>query len=190
MRTLLQDLRFSARMLWKQPGFTAVAVLTLALGIGANTSIFSSVNAILLRPLPGVSEPGGLAVVYPTEAGERLSGTFSYPDFREYRAQSKSFEGLLAFAGVGLTMRSGGRAEHLAAQLVSGNYFSTLGVGAERGRTFNDADDETAAPVVVLSRRFWERRFGADPSVVGQEIILNERAFTVVGVTAKEFQGT
>ena len=191
MRTLLKDLRFGARMLWKRPGFTAVAVLTLALGIGANTSIFSAVNAILLRPLPGVSEPGQLALVYPTDVGGRLSGTFSYPDFREYRAQSKSFEGLLAYAGVGLTLRSGGeRGEHVAAQLVSGNYFSTLGVRVEHGRAFNDADDEAAAPVVVLSRRFWERRFGADPSIVGQQLILNERAFTVVGIASKEFQGT
>ena len=194
MRNLLKDLRYGARALARRPGFALVAVLTLALGIGANTSIFSGVNAILLRPLPGVSDPEGLARVYPTDAGGRLSGTVSYADFREYAAAAKSFESLAAFGGAGLTLRGegGGRGEHVAAQLVSGNYYTTLGVRAERGRLFDAPEDEGGAPgaVVVLGHRFWVRRFGADPSVVGRQIVLNERAFTVVGVAPKEFQGT
>ena len=191
MRNLFKDVRYGARALARRPGFTLVAVLTLALGIGANTSIFSGVNAILLRPLPGVSEPERLALVYPTDAQGRLSGTFSYAHFREYRAEAKSFDGLAAFAGTGLTLRGAGeRAEHVAAQLVSGDYFAVLGVRAGRGRTFTAAEDEEGAPVVVLGHRFWERRFGADPSVVGRQLVLNERAFTVVGVAAKEFHGT
>ena len=192
MTNFLRDVRYGARALARQPGFALAAVLTLALGIGANTSIFSGVNAILLRPLPGVSEPDRLAFVYPADAGGRLSGTFSYGDFRDYRAQSKSFEGLSAYAGTGLTLRGGGaRAEYVAAQLVSGDYFSTLGVRAEHGRTFGAGEDEggAPAPVVVLSRSFWERRFGANPSVVGQQIVLNDHAFTVVGVTPKGFYG-
>jgi predicted permease len=190
--TLLKDVRYGARALARRPGFAFVAVMTLALGIGANTSIFSAVNAILLRPLPGVSDADALARVYPTEAGGRLSGTFSYPHFREYAAHAKTFESLLAFSGNGLTMREGGRAEHVPAQLVSGNYFATLGVRAEHGRLFVAADDEGGAPEssVVLAHRFWVRRFGADPSVVGRQLVLNERVFTVVGVASKEFQGT
>ena len=190
--TLLKDVRYGARALARRPGFAFVAVLTLALGIGANTSIFSGVNAILLRPLPGVSDPEALALAYPTDAGGRLSGTSSYGHFREYAAHAKSFEALAAFAGSGLTMRDGGRAEHVAAQLVSGNYFSTLGVRAEHGRLFAAGEDEGGAPepVVVLGHRFWVRRFGADPGIVGRQLVLNERAFTVVGVASKEFQGT
>ncbi|MFL5579526.1 MAG: ABC transporter permease [Gemmatimonadaceae bacterium] len=191
--TLLKDVRYGARSLARQPGFALAAVLTLAIGIGANTSIFSGVNAILLRPLPGVSEPGRLALVYPTDAGGMLSGTLSYGDFREYAARAKTFEGLAAFAGTGLALRGDdGRAEHVAAHLVSGNYFSTLGVRAERGRLFDAAGDEGGAPepVVVLSGRFWVSRFGADPSVIGRQIVLGERPFTVIGVASKEFQGT
>ncbi|MFN2414324.1 MAG: ABC transporter permease, partial [Pyrinomonadaceae bacterium] len=192
MRNLFKDVRYGARALARRPGLAFVAVLTLALGIGANTSIFSGVNAVLLRPLPGVSDPEALALVYPTDAGGRLSGTFSYGHFREYAAHAKSFDGLAAFAGSGLTMRDGGRAEHVAAQLVSGNYFSTLGVRAEHGRLFAAGEEEGGAPepVVVLGHRFWVRRFGADPGIVGRQLVLNERAFTVVGVASKEFQGT
>ncbi|HEY0169828.1 MAG TPA: ABC transporter permease [Pyrinomonadaceae bacterium] len=192
MRNLIKDVRYGARALARRPGFALVAVVTLALGIGANTSIFSAVNAILLRPLPGVGDADALALVYPTEAGGRLSGTFSYGHFRRYAEHSKTFESMAAYSGNSLTLREGGRAEHVAAQLVSGNYFSTLGVRAEHGRLFAAGDDEGGAPEpsVVLGHRFWARRFGADPSVVGRQIVLNERAFTVVGVASKEFQGT
>jgi predicted permease len=191
MRTLWQDVRYGVRSMMRQPGFALVATLTLALGIGANTSIFSAVNAILLRPLPGVSAPEELAFFYPTDSQERLSGTVSYHDFEEYRGQAKSLAGLAAFAGVGLSMREGGRAEHVPAQLVSGNYFSTLGVRPAVGRTLLAEEDDRAdaAPVVVLSHRFWERRFGSSPDVVGRQVVLNERSFTVVGVAQKDFQG-
>jgi predicted permease len=191
MTTLLKDIRYGLRVLLKKPGFTLVAVLTLALGIGANTSIFSAVNAILLRPLPSVSAPEELAFFYPTDSQGRLSGTFSYHDFEEYRGQAKSLAGLAAFAGVGLSMREGGHTERIPAQLVSGNYFSTLGVRAARGRTLLAEEDDRAdaAPVAVLSHRFWERRFGSSTDVIGRQIVLNERSFTVVGVAQKGFQG-
>ena len=193
MRNLLRDVRYGARALARRPGFVLVAALTLALGIGANTSIFSAVNAILLRPLPGVRDAGALALVYPTDDGGRLSGTFSYPNFREYQTRARSFESLAAYTGTGLTLRGDdGRGEHVAAHLVSGNYFSTLGVRAGAGRLFDAAGEEGGAPepAVVLSHRFWVGRFGADPSVVGRQLVLNERSFTVVGVAPKEFLGT
>jgi predicted permease len=175
----------------RQPGFALAAVLTLALGIGANTSIFSAVNAILFRPLPGVSAPGELAFFYPTDAQGRLSGTVSYHDFEEYRAQAKTLAGLAAYAGAGLSMREGGRAERVPAQLVSGNYFSTLGVRPRLGRTLIAEEDDRAGaePVAVLGHRFWETRFNSNPDVVGRQLILGERSFTVVGVAQKGFQG-
>ncbi|HVF43843.1 MAG TPA: ABC transporter permease [Pyrinomonadaceae bacterium] len=191
MGSLFKDVRYGVRSMSRQPGFALAAVLTLALGIGANVSIFSAVNAILFRPLPGVSAPEELAFFYPTEPQGRLSGTFSYHDFEEYRAQAKSLSGLAAYAGAGLSMREGGRAERVAAQIVSGNYFSTLGVRAGLGRTLIAEEDERAdaAPVAVLSHGFWETRFGSNPDVIGRQIVLNERSFTVVGVAQKEFKG-
>jgi macrolide transport system ATP-binding/permease protein len=191
MRTLLKDIRYGLRFMARQPGFALVAVLTLTLGIGANTSIFSAVNAILFRPLPGVSAAEELVFVYPTEPQGRLSGTFSYPDFEQYRIQAKSFAGLAAFSSIGLSMRSEGHAESVPAQLVSGNYFSTLGVRAAIGRTLRAEEDDKAEapPAVVLNWRFWERRFGASTDVVGKQIVLNERSFTIVGVAQKDFQG-
>ena len=191
MRTLWNDVRYGVRSMARQPGFALAAVLTLALGIGANTSIFSAVNAILLKPLPGVRAPEELAYFYPTDSQGRLSGTFSYPDFEEYRTQAKSLAGLAAFAGVGLSMREGVRAERVPAQIVSGNYFSTLGVGAERGRTLDAEEDDRAdsPPVAVLSQRFWETGSNSSPDVIGRQIVLNDRSFTVIGVAQRGFQG-
>jgi predicted permease len=185
METLWQDLRYSARMLVKHPGFTLIAVFTLALGIGANTAIFSIVNAVLLRPFP-YHAPEQLVTL-----GEFVPrGSVSYPNFVDWRAQSTAFESASAlrgnesynFAGVGEPERVQGR-------LVSAGFFSMLGIKLHLGRDFTVDDDRPGAnPTVVLSYSFWGRKFGADPNIIGKQITLNNTSFTVVGVTPASFE--
>lgn len=201
MDTIWQDIRFGLRTLAKSPGFTAVAVLTLAMGIGANTALFSIVNALLLRHLP-VSQPEGLAAVgKPSRVNGVSEGTprfdvFSVPLYRALRENSRSFDGLLASGRAEkLDLRPEGtpasaEPEHPRGRLISGNYFSVLGVRAAAGRTFTDEDEkESAPPVVVLSYSYWQRRFGLDPGVVGKRLSINGGEFTVIGVAAQEFYG-
>ena len=181
--TLLQDLRYGIRMLWKTPGFTAVALVSLALGIGVNTAVFSLFNAVLIRPVPVVREQARLVW---------LRAPSSYPDYSDYREQSRSFEGMAAAAGTrefSLT-REGGEPELLRGELVTANYFDVLGVGASAGRTFVDEEGRTPSSVVVLSHDLWRTRFGSDASIVGRRISLNGLSFTVVGVAPENFTGT
>jgi predicted permease len=181
--TLLQDLRYGVRMLWKTPGFTAVALVSLALGIGVNTAVFSLFNAVLIRPVPVVREQG--RVVW-------LRAPSSYPDYLDYREQSRSFEGMAAATGTrefSLT-HEGGEPELLRGELVTANYFDVLGVGASAGRTFVEDEGRAPTPVVVLSRDLWRTRFGSDASIVGRRISLNGLGFTVVGVAPENFTGT
>jgi predicted permease len=199
--TIWQDVRFGLRTLARSPGFTAVAALTLALGIGANTALFSLVNGLLLRHLP-VSQPEGLAAVGETSRVNGVSeGTprldlMSVPLYRALRENGRSFDGLLASGRTEkLDLRPEGtpasaEPEHPKGRLVSGNYFSVLGVGATIGRTFTDEDDkEGAPPVAVLSYSYWQRRFGLDPGMLGKRLTINGGQFTVVGVAAPEFYG-
>ncbi|HKR32612.1 MAG TPA: ABC transporter permease [Terriglobales bacterium] len=200
METLFQDIRYGFRMLAKSPGFTAVAVLTLALGIGANTAIFTFVNALMLKSLP-VKSPQELVIVGdPTRVNDRQNGTpetnyFSYPLYRELRDNNKVFSGLLA-AGtqhhleVDSSSVGGASDEVIAGRLVSGNYFSVLGVDAAAGRllTSNDDTAENTNPVVVLTYGYWQRKFALSPSIIGKEIRLNGYPFTVVGVTQPNFR--
>ncbi|HEY7183531.1 MAG TPA: ABC transporter permease, partial [Blastocatellia bacterium] len=181
MRTLWQDLRFGARMLLKNPGFTLIAVLTLALGIGANTAIFSLIDATLLRMLP-VREPERLALFGRGHAmgvgggfPDGRTELFSYPFYRDVRRRSQSFSDAAAIESLpnrvyGVVSANGtnGAAEMLDARLVSGSYFSVLGVEATLGRAFTDADDQVLGghPVAVVSHAWWERRLGADPAAV------------------------
>src|SRR2546430_885658 len=165
MKTLLQDLRYGLRMLWKSPGFTAVAIVSLALGIGLNTAIFSVVNVVLIRSLPIVKEQG--RVMW-------LRAPISYPDYLDYREQTKSFEGMAAITGTSeFSLAQGGEPELIKGEYVSENYFDVLGVGALKGRTFVAEDGQTPAPVVVLSEHLWRTRFDSDPAIVGQKISLN-----------------
>lgn len=192
MYTLWQDVRYGLRMLARSPGFTAVVILTLALGIGANTAIFSIVNAVLLNSLP-VRKPGELVVLkYSEPQSGRLNEDFSYPMYQAIRDKNKSFSGVLARSGVDLNLGYGGQSEQLYGELVSGNYFTTLGVRPWLGRLFTDDDDRVpgAHPVAVLSYGYWQRRFGSDPSIVGKQIILNAKPMTVIGVTTPGFYGT
>jgi predicted permease len=204
---LLQDIRFGLRMLRNSPGFTVVAVLTLALGIGANTAIFTLINAALLRDLP-VRDPEQLVLLNWTskdfpKAIQSLSGTidernsrttstsFSYPVFEKFATQKDLFSQVFAFASVEpASVRLNGNSSIAEADVVTGGFFSGLGVTPILGRTISDADEEPGAPpVTVISSSYWRSAFGGDPSVVGKSVTVNSVAFTVVGVAGPEFFG-
>jgi predicted permease len=187
----MNDLKFAFRQLLKNPGFAAVAVLTLALGIGANTTIFSLLDAVLLKTLP-IRDPELLVAVSPSAPGQPGRGIpFSYPVFREFRDKNAVFSGMVAYSGLPMSMSGGGQTERVLGELVSGNFFAVLGVNPHLGRLFTEADDQApgAHPVAVISFNFWQRRFGANPGVVGQTISLNGSPFTVVGVAEQGFHG-
>jgi putative ABC transport system permease protein len=189
-RLLRDDVRFALRTLRRSPLFTGVAVLALGVGIAANTAIFSLIDAVLLRPMPGVKAPGELAVFERWQAGQFL-GNLGYPDYLEYRDRLKSFAGVAAEAGARVSFSNGGASERVAAALVSGNYFTVLGASAAAGRLFAFADESEGGPAVaVLRYAFWKRAFGGDPRVVGSTIRLNGHPFSVVGVAPREFRGT
>ncbi|MGH2779910.1 MAG: ABC transporter permease [Thermoleophilaceae bacterium] len=186
MGHLIQDLRYAVRSLRKTPGFTVVAILTLALGIGANAAIFTVLDRALLRPLP-VEEPDRLVVLSTLREGGDRNMNFSYPAYHDYREGSEVFSGLIAFAPRPFTLATDGAAERVEGVMVSGNYFDVLGVEPRHGRAF--LTDEGRAPVAVLSHGLWQRRFGADAGVVGRTVTLNDQPFTVVGVAPEGFRG-
>jgi predicted permease len=191
---MFQDLRYGARMLLKSPSFTSIAVVTLALGIGANTAIFSLINKVLLRPLP-VVEPGRIVSVNNTTVATTKERTFptlfSYLNYRDLRDRNEILDGLIAYTMAPVNLSDAGVNERVWGYLVSGNYFETLGAKAALGRMISPEDDRApgAHPVAVLSHKCFERRFGADPSVVGRELIVNGRSFTVIGVAPPGFIG-
>lgn len=191
MENLIKDLRFSVRMLTKNPGVTLVAVLTLALGIGANTAIFSGVNAFLMRPL---SAPDADQLVRPMEIAEDrgISDEMSYPDFLDYRNQSTSFTGLSAEDMIQAAIDAENQNDVIWGQVVSANYFDVVQVTPVLGRSFLPEEDKTigASPVVVLGHGFWQRRMASDPNVVGKTVQLNNRAYEVIGVAPESFAGT
>ena len=190
LEILWQDVSYGLRMLTKNPGFTAVVVLALALGIGANTAIFSLVDKVLIRKLP-VEEPDRLVVVSASR-GQGISTVFTYPDFADYRASNQVFEGLVCYTQRALTLSEGGQAERVQGTIVSGNYFTALRVRPALGRGFFPEEDKTRGshPVVVFSYGLWQRRFGSDPGLVGKAVNLNGYSFTVVGIAPSEFTGT
>ena len=200
MGNSFQDVRYGLRVLFKNPAFTTVAVLTLALGIGANTAIFTVVNALLLKMLP-IRSPQELVLVGdPGMVGGRWNGTpstdfFSHPLYREFRDNNTVFSGLAAAAAEDQielnTEGPGAASEVVDGRLVSGNYFSVLGMDAAAGRLLTESDDtqESANPVVVLSYGFWSRRFAQSPAIIGKEIRLNGYPYTVVGVAKQNFRG-
>jgi predicted permease len=191
LETLRQDVRYGFRMLRKNPGFTTLAVLTLALGIGANTTIFSWINSTLLNPIPGARQTS--EVVSITRGGTVSEpGQFSYLDYLDLRAGSKSFSGLAVFAFRPLDLTGSGKPERLWAADVTANYFDVFRVRPVLGRGFVPAEDEklNGAPVVVLNYGLWQRRFAGDTHIIGRTIFLNRHPFTVVGVAPADFQGT
>jgi len=208
MTNLLQDLRYGIRMLLRQKGVTAIALLSLALGIGANTALFSIVDAMLLKMLP-VKDPARLVLfrsMAPREfsvgsytgnsntdqaTGQRTMTSFAFQSFKRMREQESPLSEVFAFGNVGLTVNADGQADVASGQAVSGNYFRGLGVQPVIGRVLTDEDDiPNATAVAVLSHRYWQLRFGGDKSVVGKQINLNNVPFTVIGVTTPGFEGT
>src|SRR5262245_40349650 len=191
---MFQDLRFGMRMLLKSKALTAVAVVSLALGIGANTAIFSMIDALLLRVLP-VTNPQELVLFNAT--GQSQEETFPYPLYQQFRDQNRSFSGVIAAAGANrMRMTVGGSeggapVESARGQMVSGNFFSVLGVNAALGRTLIEEDDRagSAQAVAVISYGFWQRRFGGNPAAVGQQITLDDKLFTIIGVAPPKFFG-
>jgi predicted permease len=178
-------------MLWKSPGFTGVAVVVLALGIGANTTIFSLINGLLLRPLVGVEAPERLVAVYTSDFSSGRYGSSSYPDYVSLRDGASALEGLAAYETAVASLTGNDEPQRLRGEAVTGNYFKVLGVGMSAGRTLLPEDEAAANgnPVVVISHNLWQRRFNSDPNLVNSTINLDGRAHTVVGVAADNFRG-
>jgi macrolide transport system ATP-binding/permease protein len=191
METLLHDVRYGLRQLLKHPVFTILAVVSLALGIGANTAIFSLVNTVLLRPLP-VKEPSQLIEVYGSLNNGADFTIQSYLNYKDYRDRNDAFSGLFVYRIVVASLSHSGSNERVWGYLASGNYFEVLGVKPILGRSFLPEEDQTPGshPVVVLSYTCWQKRFAAEPAIVGRTILLNNHTFTVIGVAPKGFIGT
>jgi predicted permease len=188
MNTLLQDLRYGARMLMKTPGFTLIAVMTLALGIGATTTLFSFVNGILLRPLP-YHDSENLVLVNEVSAKRGSMGGISFPNLLDWRAQNQVFTGIAAWGTGGYTLTGNGDPEQLSGSGISYNTFEVLGVSPLLGRTFQQDEDRPEHDlVVILSHGLWERRFGARAEIIGQRITLNNRSRVVIGVMPPGFR--
>ncbi|MGD8867923.1 MAG: ABC transporter permease [Gemmatimonadales bacterium] len=190
MHTLTCDLRFAARTLRKSPGATLAAVVIMALGIGANSTIFSLVNALLLGPL-NVSNPERLVSVYTSRVGGQLHGNTSYPDYLDYKARNEVFSILAAQTYAPMALRGSEQARIVIGQLVSWDYFAALGVEPALGRTFRQEEDATFGthPVAILSHATWAGQFGSDPGIVGTTIRINDYPFTVIGVAPRGFEG-
>src|SRR5690242_1801547 len=185
-----KDISHAIRSLTKRPAFVAVAVITLALGIGANTAIFSLVNAVLLSSLP-VDHPQQIVSVALRAKGDTMSA-FSFPNFRDYRDRNDALSGLLVYRFVPLSLSRSGANERIWGYEVSGNYFDVLGVNAIKGRTFHQDEDKTPLgnPIAVLSYDSWKKRFGGDPEIVGKDVLLNNHQFKVIGIAPAGFKGT
>ena len=197
LEDLARDVRFGLRGMRRHPGLTLTAVLTLALGIGANTALFSVIDAVLLRPLQ-VEEPDELRLITVARADPtRPDPSFSTTVYAEMRDRVPAFSGVVAFGGLGsMRMTQASVAgtppvvEPIDTQMVSGNFFSVLGVRPAAGRVLDGADERAdAAPAAVISDGFWARRFGRDPSIVGRPIVVNNLPFTILGVAPREFCG-
>jgi len=220
LESFLRDLRFGARMLFKHPGFTAIAVLALSVGIGVNTAVFTAYKAVLLEKLDA-KDPASLVNIYRTPAPDQFRPTFSYPDFEFYRDQNHVFSGLIAVTSDELSLTGAatlggprvlssgggavagalgfsfpslmhGGAEYVSVLSVSENYFPTLGVNAFAGRVFTpqDARELDQRPAVLISENYWQRRFGGNAAILGKSIQLNGAAFTIIGITPHDFRGT
>jgi predicted permease len=190
METLWNDLCYAWRILIKSPGFSIVAVLALGLAIGANTSIFSLFNGVMWRPLP-VKDPQQLVVVATKQRGLDFPIPLSYPDFQDYRQLKAVFSDMIGYVPDPVNLQVGGRPTRAWAELVTGNYFSMLGLEAARGRTF--AADEGWVPgrdaLIVLSYKYWQTRFGGNPDIVGRSVQVNKHPFTIIGVAPERYHG-
>ena len=187
---MFKELQYAARTLWKRPGFLLIGVMTLALGIGANTAMFSLVNTVLLRSIP-VERPDEVVAVNMRRKDDSMSA-LSYPNYVDFRDRNEVLSGFLVYRFVPLSLSRSGANERIWGYEVSGNYFDVLGVKPIHGRTFLPEEDKTRLthPVVVLSYEGWQRRFAGDPGVVGRDILLNNHQFHVIGIAPEGFKGT
>jgi hypothetical protein len=184
---LMQDLRFGMRMTAKSPGFTAVAILTLALGIGANTALFSVVHGVLLNPLP-YPEPEQLVTLAESKPNF-ASGSISFPNFRDWRKDNRTFSAMGLARESSFNLTGTGDAEQVGAQFISSDYLQLLGVKPVIGRFFSEGEDQIgASPLVLISAEFWSRKFGSPSNVVGKGITLDGRSYTIIGVVPASFQ--
>jgi putative ABC transport system permease protein len=193
METLIQDVKYGVRMLLKRPALTLIAALSLGLGIGANTTIYTLINLVFLRPVP-IRDAQRVVAVFTTDEKNKtqfeMSQT-SYPNFKDYRERNNVFESMAAYQFIGLSIAGAGEPEQTAGYMADANFFDVIGVQAAHGRVFTPADAkvEGAAPIAVLSHGYFTRRFGADPGVVGRTLKLNGQPFTVIGVLPPGFGG-
>jgi macrolide transport system ATP-binding/permease protein len=182
-QTIAQDLKYGLRQLWSNPGFTAVAVVTLALGIGVNASIFSLLNALMLRPL-AVPDSAGMLGVYRGEGRP-----CPYPDFLDFQRRASAFSGLAADTTTESALDVGDRSDVILAEIVSYNYAAVLGIKTALGRWFTAEDERAASFPAVISYRTWQNRFGGDQQAIGKQVRVESQWYTVVGVAPKDFQG-
>jgi len=183
-----QDMRYAGRMLRRNPGFTFVTILTLALGIGANAAVFSVVNAVLLRPLP-YENPGSLVMIYQKDLKRGTTQNVSYFNFYNWRATGRDFEDMAAYSPGSFVYEQSGAKEIIPGASISGTFFSTLSIHAARGRTILASDEKSGAPpVAVISDRFWRERLGSDPSAIGRDLELGGKRYTIAGVLPRDFR--
>ena len=181
MRTLLQDIRFSFRLVRKRPGMSLLVLAAMILGIGVNSAVFSVVNAVLLRPLP-ISEPQRIVVIHATSQ-QSSAVTVSYPEYQDWKAQSRSFQSIAALESLYFNLTGNGAPEHLRGVAASASYFQTLGLAPTLGRDLNTEDElPGSARVAIISHGFWQRRFGGDPAILGKTLVLDGLSYSIVGV--------
>ena len=186
LETFLHDLRYGARMLAKSPGFAVIAILTLALGIGANTAIFSVVNGVLLNPLP-FPHPDQIVSLF-TEMPNFKNGSISYPNFEDWQRMNRSFTAIAAYRSTGFNLTGNGEPERLHGEMISAGFFEIFGVNPLLGRTFSENEDRIGAnPTVMITEGLWKRRFGSDPNIIGQRMILNGVGRSIIGVVPSSF---
>src|ERR1700682_4434232 len=193
MGNLVQDLRYALRTFRKSPVFVIVAILSLALGIGANTAIFTLVDQLLLRLLP-IKDPQQLVLL--TWHGEHYGSNrgwnvLSYPMYKDFLDRNQVFNGMICRRSLPGSMSFNGQTERASGELVSGNYFQVLGVGAALGRTFTPDDDKVRGghPLAIISYDYWKNRFAGDPSIIGKTILVNNNKLTIIGVSQEGFDG-
>src|SRR5262245_26957877 len=187
MDVFVADLRHGLRLLRQSPAFTLIAVVTLALGIGANTAIFSMVDAVILRPLP-YNDPDRLVMIWEDSSLAGFPKNTPAPgNYNDWRRMSRSLMDIAATRGASASLNGEGAPEQAAGRAVTGNFLAVLGVQPLVGRGISDEDDRTGAPVVVISHGLWQRRFGGDRHVIGRKILLNDSPYEIIGVMARGF---
>jgi hypothetical protein len=186
LERLMQDLRYGLRMLAKSPGFAAVAILTLALGIGANTALFSVVNGVLFNPLP---YPHPEQLVWLAESKPNFAtGSISFPNFRDWQKDNLTFSGMAVYRSYNFNILGLGDAEQVRARFITSDFFSVLGINPVVGRTFAPGEDDIGrSPIVMISEKLWKRKFDSSPDVLGKNINLDGTGYTIVGVTPASF---